>query len=293
MSAAAQPIPNLPWFDIDDSASPSLDDLAQRYGLHPLEIEDCRHGHQRAKADEHEKYIFCVLKHLHPDKGINFDDADVFIGRDFIVTVRTPIDRIDRVRARAVEEKITRVDRLFYILLDEIVDGYLPVLDKLSDETSEIESTVLENPEPAMLKRIFELKRKLIEFRREANAMREVVNTLMRREGGILGDDLDPYLRDVYDHLIRTVDLIETYRDLLTGSLDIYLSAVANRTNEVMKVLTIYGTVALPLIIITGFFGMNLPLPFQHSPHALAYTIGIMALSTVAVLIYFKVKRWF
>jgi magnesium transporter len=290
---ASQPIPTLAWFDIDDPASSSLDDLAQRYQLHPLEIEDCRHGRQRAKTDEHENYIFCVFKHLHPDRGIDFDDADIFVGRDFIITVHTPADRIDRVRARAVEEKITRVDRLFYILLDEIVDGYLPVLDKLSDETSEIESSVLEHPDPVMLKRIFELKRKLIEFRREANAMREVVNTLMRREGGILGDDLDVYLRDVYDHLIRTVDLIETYRDLLTGSLDIYLSAVANRTNEVMKVLTIYGTVALPLIIITGFFGMNLPLPFQHSPHALAYTIGIMALSTVAVLIYFKVKRWF
>jgi magnesium transporter len=290
---ASQPIPNLAWFDIDDPASPSLDELAQRYGLHPLEIEDCRHGHQRAKADEHENYIFCVLKHLHPDRGINFDDIDIFIGRDFVVTVHRPTDHIDRVRARAVEEKITRVDRLFYILIDEIVDGYLPVLDKLSDETSEIESTVLERPDPVMLKRIFELKRKLIEFRRETNAMRELVNTLMRREGGILGDDLDPYLRDVYDHLIRTVDLIETYRDLLTGSLDIYLSAVANRTNEVMKVLTIYGTVALPLIIITGFFGMNLPLPFQHSPHGLALAVGLMALSTAAVLIYFKVKHWF
>jgi magnesium transporter len=123
--------------------------------------------------------------------------------------------------------------------------------------------------------------------------MRELINALMRREGGILGDDLDPYFRDVYDHLIRTVDLIETYRDLLTGSLDIYLSAVANRTNEVMKVLTIYGTVALPLVIITGFFGMNLPLPFANSPHGLALAVGLMVLSTVAVLVYFKVKRWF
>jgi magnesium transporter len=293
MSAATQPIPELAWFDLDDPASSSLDDLAKRYSLHPLEIEDCRHGHQRAKADEHQDYIFCVLKHLHPDRGIDFDDVDIFIGRDFIISVHTPIDKIDRVRARAIEEKVTRVDRLFYILLDEIVDGYLPVLDKLSDETSEIESSVLEHPDPVMLKRIFDLKRKLIEFRREANSMREVVNTLMRREGGILGDDLDAYLRDVYDHLIRTVDLVETYRDLLTGSLDIYLSAVANRTNEVMKVLTVYGTVALPLIIITGFFGMNLPLPFQHSPHALAYTVAMGVFSTVAVLVYFKLKHWF
>ncbi|MCU1283981.1 MAG: magnesium and cobalt transport protein CorA [Acidobacteriales bacterium] len=291
--SAAQPIPGLAWFDIDDPDSPDLDDLAKRFGLHPLEIEDCRHRPQRAKAEDHQDYIFVVMKHLHPDKGIEFDDLDVFIGRDFIVTVHAPRDQATRVTARAIEEKTNRVDRLFYILLDEIVDAYLPVLDRLSDETSEIESTVLSRPDPDTLKRIFELKRKLIQFRRETNAMREVVNALMRREGGILNDDLDVYLRDVYDHLIRTVDLVETYRDLLTGSLDIYLSAVANRTNEVMKVLTIYGTVALPLIIITGFFGMNLPLPLQHSPHALTITCGIMGLSTVAILVYFKVKGWF
>ncbi len=105
---------------------------------------------------------------------------------------------------------------------------------------------------------IFSLKRKLVDFRRVAGGMREVVNSLVRREKGLLGDDLDPYFRDIYDHIMRTVDMIETYRDLLSGALDIYLSAVANRTNEVMKVLTIWGTVALPLVIITGFFGMNL-----------------------------------
>ena len=108
-----------------------------------------------------------------------------------------------------------------------------------------------------------------------------------------MGDDLDPYFRDIYDHIIRTVDLIETYRDLLSGALDIYLSAVANRTNEVMKVLTIWGTVALPLVIITGFFGMNLRLPWVNSPHGTDYAVALMAISTISVLVYFKMKRWF
>jgi magnesium transporter len=115
----------------------------------------------------------------------------------------------------------------------------------------------------------------------------------MRIERGVIGDDLDEYFRDIYDHLLRTVELIESYRDLLTGSLDIYLSAVANRTNEVMKLLTIWGTVALPLVIITGFFGMNLPLPFQHTHHGTALAVGIMLLSTFLVLLYFKRKGWF
>ena len=172
--------------------------------------------------------------------------------------------------------------------VDVVVDEYIPVLDELAESISDIEAEVLERPEPDVLSRIFHLKRQLIEFRRMAGGMRDVVNAIMRREHGLIGDDLDPYFRHIYDHLVRTVELIETYRDLLTGSLDIYLSAIANRTNEVMKVLTIYGTVALPLVIITGFFGMNLHLPWmQHSGGAL-YVCGLMAASAAAVLAYFK-----
>jgi magnesium transporter len=197
------------------------------------------------------------------------------------------------VRARAGQENVERLDKVFYMIVDQIVDGYQPVLDKLADEISEIEDLVLDHPDPETLARIFSLKRKLIEFRRVAGSMREVVNALIRREKGLLGDDLDPYFRDIYDHVVRTVDMIETYRDLLSGALDIYLSAVANRTNEVMKVLTIWGTVALPLVIITGFFGMNLKLPWANDPHGTDYAVALMAVSTISILIYFKRKRWF
>ena len=128
-----------------------------------------------------------------------------------------------------------------------------------------------------MLGQIFHLKRRLIDFRRSASGMRDVANAIIRREEGLVGDDLDPYFRDVYDHLVRAVELVETQRDLLTGSLDIYLSAVANRTNEVMKVLTIYGTLAVPLVVITGFFGMNLHLPWSNNPHGVWYASALMA----------------
>lgn len=282
------------WFDVADPASPELDELAQRFGLHELQIEDCRHRPQRPKTEEHDRYIFTVLKHIHDTADLEFDDIDLFLGRDFLISVRNAdAVVIESVRTRAAEEKTDRLDRLFYMIVDQIVDGYQPVLDKLADEISEIEDVVLEQPDPETLARIFALKRKLIEFRRVAGAMREVVNALMRREKGLLGDDLDPYFRDIYDHIIRTVDMIETYRDLLSGSLDIYLSAVANRTNEVMKVLTIWGTVALPLVIITGFFGMNLKVPWLNSPYGTDYAVALMAVSTLSILIYFKVKRWF
>jgi len=285
---------HLQWFDIADPASPELDELAQRFGLHELQIEDCRHRPQRPKAEEHDHYIFTVLKHMHDPADLEFDDVDVFFGPDFLISVHHADSAlIDAVRARAEQEHTDRLDRLFYMIIDKIVDAYQPVLDKIADDTADIEDVVLQKPDPEMLARIFALKRKLVDFRRVAGGMREVVNDLMRREKGLLGDDLDVYFRDVYDHIIRTVELIETYRDLLSGALDIYLSAVANRTNEVMKILTIWGTIALPLIIITGFFGMNLKLPWEGSYLGTALVLALMAISTIAVLIYFKIKRWF
>jgi magnesium transporter len=285
---------HMAWYDVADPASPELDELALRFGLHELQIEDCRHRPQRPKTEEHDHYIFAVLKHMHDQRELEFDDIDVFLGPDFLISVRSADSALlERVRARAEQEHVDRLDRLFYMIVDQIVDDYQPFLDKLADEISEIEDVVLDRPDPETLSRIFSLKRKLVEFRRIAGGMREVVNTLTRREKGLLGDDLDPYFRDVYDHIIRTVDLIETYRDLLSGALDIYLSAVANRTNEVMKLLTIWGTVALPLVIITGFFGMNLRLPWASSVHGTFFALALMAVSTTAVLVYFKMKRWF
>jgi magnesium transporter len=287
-------LPKLQWFDVADPASPELDELARRFGLHELQIEDCRHRPQRPKAEEHDHYIFTVLKHMHDPADLAFDDVDVFLGTDFLITVhRADSALIDAIRARAEQEHTDRLDRLFYMIVDKIVDAYQPVLDQIADDTADIEDVVLQKPNPEMLARIFALKRKLVDFRRVAGGMREVVNDLMRREKGLLGDDLDVYFRDVYDHIIRTVELIETYRDLLSGALDIYLSAVANRTNEVMKILTIWGTVALPLVIITGFFGMNLKLPWEGSYWGTAFVLALMAVSTIAVLVYFKTKRWF
>jgi magnesium transporter len=290
----ASVLSNLAWFDVSDPASPELDELARRFGLHPLQIEDCRHRPQRPKTEEHDYYIFSVLKHMHNQQELEFDDLDVFLGPDFLITVHSADSAVfESVRARAEQEHLDRLDRLFYMIVDKIVDAYQPVLDKLADDTADIEDVVLDRPDPETLARIFSLKRELVEFRRVAGGMRDVVNELIRRDKGLIGDDLDVYFRDVYDHIIRTVELIETYRDLLSGALDIYLSAVANRTNEVMKILTIWGTVALPLVIITGFFGMNLKLPWQETVHGTAFALTLMAISTIVVLVYFKMQRWF
>jgi magnesium transporter len=295
MNTAQQPLSGVPWFDLADPASSDLDELAQRFRLHDLQVEDCRHRPQRAKVDEYGNYVFAVLKQaFQRNQKLIFDDFDVFLGSNFLITVHQgdcPI--LSKVCKHVKENKVERLDRIFYLVIDLIVDEYLVLLDKSAEEIARVEAQVLNRPEPPVLREIFRLKRRLIEFRRSAAGMRDTVNAIIRREGGLVGDDLDPYFRDVYDHLVRTVDLVEAHRDLLTGALDIYLSAVANRTNEVMKVLTIYGTLALPLVVITGFFGMNLHLPWNNSPHGIWYVTGLMLLSMVLVLVYFKWKRWF
>jgi magnesium transporter len=289
-----QPVPSLRWYDIADPASPELDQLAKQFDLHELDIEDCRHAPQRAKEEEHEGYVFCIVKRIHVKTDIHFRDVGIFLGRDFLITVHSGEgDLIAHVAKKAADEKAARLDRVFYNVVDAIVDEYLPILDSTSEKIGTLESGVIERPEPELLRQIFHLKRKLIIFRRVVSEMRELVNAVLRREKGIVGDDLDHYFRDVYDHLVRTLDLIETNRDLLTGSLDIYLSAVANRTNEVMKVLTVWGTVALPMVIITGFFGMNLHLPWTQDPHGAWYATALMIVSTVVILIYFRRKGWF
>jgi len=289
-----QPVPSLRWYDIADPASPELDQLAKQFDLHELDIEDCRHAPQRAKEEEHESYVFCIVKRIHVKTDIHFRDVGIFLGRDFLITVHSGEgDLIAHVAKKATDEKTARLDRIFYNVVDAIVDEYLPILDSVSEKIATLESGVIERPEPQLLRQIFHLKRKLIIFRRVVSEMRELVNAVLRREQGIVNDDLDHYFRDVYDHLVRTLDLIETNRDLLTGSLDIYLSAVANRTNEVMKVLTVWGTVALPMVIITGFFGMNLHLPWTQDPNGAWYATGLMIVSTVVILIYFRRKGWF
>jgi magnesium transporter len=290
------PISDAPWIDLQDPMSPALDRVAEEERFHPLEVEDCRHRHQIAKVVESEAYTFVVIKviRFNPETlELDFEDFDLFVTRERLVTVQEGgcgrlIERVVR-RMQAAPARM-RPWRLVHALLDEVVDDYLPVLDAVGTIINELEDLVLEEPSPETLQRIFALKRALIEFRRNATAMREVLNALLRMAPP--GEERYLLLRDVYDHVVRTLDFVETYRDLVSGSLDIYLSSIANRTNDIVKVLTIYGTVALPLIVITGFYGMNLDLPLQHSAHGLLMVAALMALSTGGIMLYFWKRGW-
>lgn len=287
------------WHDIRDPQDPELDELARKYNLHPLHIEDCRHRNQSAKVEEQDGYLFVVLKPMRMEKTCELEiiDFDVFLGADWVITVQEancPEIQQSLDRAGMLKEKL-RSDELLYRILDAIVDSYLPILDKTNDVIDDTEDKVLESPDPAMLQQIFNLKRVLIEMRRVAANMRDVVGHLQRIEhNNLIAQDLGPFLRDVYDHVARNLDMIETQRDLVNGSLDIYLSSVANRTNQVMKVLTVLGTIALPALVISGFYGMNVKgLPFSDTPHAIWMVTVLIFACSAGLIAMLRRFGWF
>ncbi len=335
-------VPEVAWYHLADPSSSALDEVAAHFGIHPLQVEDCRHRRQTARVEEHDLYTFVVIKVLMEPQAVNrrnhsdaatrslettaasadgtprnapplsgglphsatrlrFEDFDIFLGQDFILTVdegdSTLVPNV--ARRIAAEAPLRTPDCIAHALIDAAVDQYLPALDRLGNFINQLEDRVIRNPAPATLREIFRLKRGLLEFRRVATGMREAVNGLIRRydsasSSARQGDRaLRIYYRDVYDHVVRVIDFVETYRDLLTGSLDIYLSAVANRTNEVMKILTIWGTVALPLLILTSFFGMNVKLPLQEHPNILEIIVATMSVCALAIVYYFRRKHWF
>jgi magnesium transporter len=285
------------WHSILDPASPDLDRLADRYRLHPLHLEDCRHRGQNAKVEDGEHYLFTVLKGVRLKDGVlDMSDLDIFLGPDFLITVVeddcTELrDLIERVRKIVAADAFA--DQVYYRILDEAVDAYLPVLDYFGETIDALEDEALEAATPDTLSKIFGHKRSLIVLRRVLANTRDVAGHLQRSESPLIRRDLWPFLRDVYDHVTRNLDTVEMLRDLLNGSLDVYLSSVANRTNQVMKVLTVMGTVALPALVVSGIFGMNVKgLPGADSPGGLAIALCLMSGATAGLLYMLKRFGW-
>jgi magnesium transporter len=286
------------WHDIRDPNDPELDRLAERYDLHPLHIEDCRHRNQSAKVEEQGNYLFVVLKLMKIEEDLTLDvfDFDIFLGADYVITVqegecpalRAALDKAD------AKKQQHRPDQLLYRIMDAAVDDYLPTLDHLNDQIDDAEDKVLTDPNPALLQRIFDMKRTLVEMRRVLTNMRDVTGHLQRTECDLIKPDLLPFLRDVYDHVARNLDIIETQRDIVNGSMDIYLSSVANRTNQVMKVLTIVGTVTLPAIIISSLYGMNVKgLPWADAPNGAVIVLALIVGTSVVLAVILRLFHWF
>ena len=294
----------MPWYQLDDANDPKLDELAKQYNLHPLHIEDARSADESVKVDTAPHYTFAVFKpvRLEPDsdnpgeKMPVFSPIDIFAGKDFLITISDPAcpttqQALDRARRDGDDE---HPGKLLYLILDTIVDLYFPAIDHFDDRIDQLEDKVFDNPTPEILQSIFAIKRELIDLRRILVNTRDASLHLQRDPGTIIDADHQPYVRDTYDHIARLLDSVETQRDLLNNTLDIYLSSVANRTNEVMKVLTVLGTIAIPALAISGIYGMNLKgLPFQDSPNGAEWVGGMTILSTILLLYILRKLKWF
>ena len=285
------------WHDIRDAESKELDDLAARYHLHPLHIEDCRQRNQRAKTEDGEGYLFVILKPVSIDAEgtIAAGDLDIFVGPDFVITVteRCGVE-VDKMLDTIHAMNVTRPDQILHRVFDGVVDSYLPTIDAYDDKIDDLQDEVLDHPTPDALAKVFEIKRALVDLRRVMVNTRDVAMHLQKVESNLIAKDLWPFFRDVYDHVARNLDMVETQRDLLTGALDVYLSSVANRTNQVMKVLTVLGTATLPAVVITSFYGMNVKgLPMIDNPHGGWIVLGILTVSTAVLLMLLRWLDWF
>jgi magnesium transporter len=295
---------SLVWMDLTVQGEADSAFLRDVFNFHPLAVEDVITPRvDPAKIDDHSDYIFVVVQAVtsYTDHQVHTSEVDFFLGANYVVSCHIdPVPAIDAFRERCERDELIlkhTADWLLHGLLDALVDEYLPIVDALDETIDEIEEQVIARPEPPLLQEIMVVKRNTMRLRRATIPQRDILNRLSR-EGefhDLIRGEVRIYFRDVYDHLVRIEYLVEALRDLADGALQTYLSSVSNRLNEVMKVLTAAATVFLPLTLISGIYGMNFThnqFPSFSSEWGFAVVVLSMALIAVALLAYFRLRRW-
>ena len=288
------------WLDLQAPQETDIALLRDEFNFHPLAIEDATRTHQRPKLDSYDTYYFIVFYCLSYDSArqrLAAQQVSLFIGANYIVSVHEgPIDAIDTTirRWQRSEEDFGRdAGALLYALLDAIVDDYFPVIDQLAERVEVIEEQIFERFSETVLQEVFSLKRDLLNARRIIAPERDVLNVLLRREVPIFQRNTILYLQDVYDHIVRITDSIDTYRDLLAGALDAFLSVQSNRLNQIVKVLTIASIVLMSDALIAGIYGMNFEfMPELHWPYGYPFALGLMAVVSLALIVFFRWRKW-
>jgi magnesium transporter len=294
--------PSVTWINVDGLHDVEvIEKIGTHFNLHPLVLEAIANTDQRPKMEDHEECIFIVLKMLYLEKGdgdILGEQVSLVFGPNFVISFQEREGDVfeqirDRIRTGRGRIGKMGTDYLAYALIDAIVDHYFVVLENLSERVELLGERLLPNPEPRTLPAIQEMKRGFIFLRKSVWPLREVISGLERGESPLIKKATRPYLRDIYDHTIQVIDTTESLRDTVGGMLDIYLSSVSNRMNEVMKLLTLVATIFIPLTFIAGVYGMN----FQYMPELkwhFGYALAWIAMITVAggMLLYFKRRKW-
>jgi magnesium transporter len=295
--------PGVTWINVEGVHDvTTVQRLGDCFGLHPLVQEDVVNTVQRPKAEDYGDYLYLVLSMLTPDGGtgpVQREQVSLVLGKNFLLSFQEgregdvfgPIR--ERIRSGAGKLRKSGTDGLAYALIDAIVDGYFVVIEKFGERIEETESLLMAEPTTAVLQRIYGLKKEMIALRSSVWPLREVVASLSRGDSPLITGTVQTYLRDVYDHTVQVIETIETSRDMVSGMLDLYVSTVSNRLNEVMKVLTIIATIFMPLTFLAGIYGMN----FRHMPElewVWGYPAAVVFMIAVAggMVVFFRKKNW-
>jgi magnesium transporter len=287
------------WLDLEQPDAEDFAVLRDVFAFHPLALEDSEHFGQRAKLDEYGDYVFLVVYGASPDED-RLVEVHCFFSERYLITIhRDDCPAFTELRTRYAKQEAPLGDppRLLYRIVDSLVDSFFPALADLDDRIDELENAIFVKADEAQLQEIFSMKRLLVGMRKAVSPQRDLFAGLM---GGVaqlpgMTEEDERYFRDVYDHLIRISDLIDTYRDLLTGAMDVYLSTVSNRINVVMKQLAIIATIFLPLTFITGFFGQNFGFMVRHvagAPAFIALGVVLELLVVAGLLHMFHRRGW-
>ncbi|MCB1381457.1 MAG: magnesium/cobalt transporter CorA [Notoacmeibacter sp.] len=287
------------WVDVAGTGDAGLvAELGDVFGIDPLALEDVMNLHQRPKAEEFDTFVFVVLHMVDGREAASREQFSLLFSRNWVLTFQeTPGDCLDPVRDRLRRGK-PRIcaggpDYLAYAILDAILDAYFPVAEKLGDRLETLEDAITLNPAPADIAELHAVKRDLLSVKRSLWPMREMMSVLRDGDIGLVTDETRRFLRDVHDHVLQLIDIVETYRELASGLLDLYLSSLSNRMNEVMKVLTIISTIFIPLSFLAGVWGMNFhDMPELHAHWGYPAALGFMAAVAVTLLAVFRWRKW-
>ena len=276
-----------------------IEKIGKTYNIHPLTLEDIVHIEQRPKFEEFDNYLLTIMKMIRYDKDVIAEQLSIVLTTNTVISFQEPDngDAFDiiRNRLRQCKGRVRKLgaDYLFYALMDAVVDYYFNTIEKIGDKVEDIEEEIMNEPRRESLIELYNLKRQIIYLRKQVWPLRDMISNLLRSESEFITPNTQLFFRDLQDHSSRIIDTVETYRDLLSGMMDIYLSTNSNRMNEVMKVLTIMSSIFIPVTFIAGVYGMNFDyMPELKSPYGYAAVWVVMLSLMGGMVIYFKKKRW-
>jgi magnesium transporter len=276
-----------------------VEGIGKIYDIHPLSLEDIVHIDQRPKFEDYEHYVIAMMKMITYSKQVDSEQLAIILLDNTVISFQEPQggDAFDiiRNRLRTAKGRVRKLgaDYLAYALMDAVVDCYFTCIEKIGDKVEEIEEDIINNSDKKSLLELYHLKREMIYLRKQVWPLRDMINNMIRSETHLMNPSTDIYLRDLSDHVTRIIDTVETYRDLLSGIMDIYLSTNANKMNEVMKVLTIMSSIFIPVTFIAGVYGMNFEnMPELKTQYGYYFIWGVMISIITGLLIYFKRRKW-